>query len=92
MMMVSRVTKVNARCNPSVLTIDNLLSLKSFWPNCFPVHPCDKEHGGCEQICQKKGNEALCKCRPGFLLAEDGKRCNPGKWNYRLFQFNEADR
>ena len=44
------------------------------------VHPCDKENkGGCSQICNKKGDEALCACDEGFELDTDGQTCNKSK-------------
>ena len=44
------------------------------------VHPCDEEEkGGCEDICEKKGAKASCKCRAGYALEEDGKSCEKGK-------------
>ena len=44
------------------------------------VHPCDKEDkAGCEQVCEKKGTEAVCKCTEGFELEADGKFCKEGE-------------
>ena len=47
----------------------------------IPVHECDKPtKGGCEQICTKKGDEAICKCKtPEFKLSTDGKSCDKGR-------------
>ena len=40
------------------------------------MHICDRgQNGGCEQICNKKGNQATCSCKKGFDLSEDGKSC-----------------
>ena len=45
----------------------------------FLVHPCDREEpkkAGCEQKCEKKGVEAVCKCKePEYKLASDKKKC-----------------
>merc|ERR1712013_287795 len=36
----------------------------------------DKESkGGCEQVCNKDGTEALCACGEEYELKEDGKTC-----------------
>ena len=44
--------------------------------NFLSVHPCDKTNkAGCEQLCKKKGDEAVCKCKPGFKLAKNRKNC-----------------
>ena len=45
------------------------------------VHPCDKaDKGGCEQTCEKKGEEDLvCTCGEGFKLNADGKKCDKSK-------------
>ena len=45
------------------------------------MHPCDKaEKGGCEQICNKKGEKALCGCNDGFKVStEDSTQCVPSK-------------
>ena len=44
------------------------------------VHPCDKEtKGGCDQICNKDGDDAVCSCNePDYKLGEDGKSCEEG--------------
>ena len=39
------------------------------------VHPCEQNKAGCEHICKRKGDNAICKCREGFKLAGDGKLC-----------------
>ena len=46
--------------------------------SCFSVHPCENKNGGCEQKCVKRGDSAACKCRKGFKLAADGKKCDKG--------------
>ena len=44
------------------------------------VHPCDRgDNAGCDQTCTKKGDEAVCECGPGFILNNDGKKCDPSK-------------
>ena len=45
------------------------------------VHPCDKPtKGGCEQVCDKKGDEALCGCKEGYKVsAEDKSKCTKSK-------------
>ena len=46
---------------------------------CEKIHPCDTENkAGCEHICQKKNEKAVCKCKPGYTLKEDGKSCRKG--------------
>ena len=45
------------------------------------MHPCDKpSKGGCEQMCEKMGNEAICKCNAGYTLEADGQSCSEGKY------------
>ena len=40
------------------------------------VHPCEKEtKGGCDHICNKKGDEVLCSCNDGYKLDGDAKSC-----------------
>jgi len=39
------------------------------------VHPCDVGNGGCEQVCVKDGDNAVCFCEEGFELAPDDKSC-----------------
>ena len=40
------------------------------------VHPCDKKNkGGCEQICNKKGDGVICSCENGYKLFDDKKSC-----------------
>ena len=45
------------------------------------VHPCDKaDKGGCEQTCEKKGEEEyICSCPVGYKLNDDGKKCDKSK-------------
>ena len=44
-----------------------------FWA----IHPCDKkDKGDCQQICEKDGTEAKCKCEKDFKLNDDGKTCD----------------
>ena len=48
--------------------------------NLHLVHPCDKEEkGGCSDICERKGDEAVCKCEENFKLTDDGKTCEESK-------------
>ena len=49
--------------------------------NLFLVHPCDKKtRGGCEQACNKDGDNAKCSCEPGIdTLNADGKTCDRSK-------------
>ena len=44
------------------------------------VHPCDKlTKGGCQQTCNKDGENFTCSCIPDdYILAEDKKQCNKG--------------
>ena len=53
--------------------------------NSYLVHPCDKaDNAGCEQTCEKKGEEDfICTCPTGFKLNADGKKCDESK----LFEF-----
>ena len=43
------------------------------------MHPCDRPgKAGCDQKCVKNGTNFTCTCeQPQFLLAEDGKSCEP---------------
>ena len=55
-------------------------------PDFLAVHPCDQgKNGGCEQTCTKKGIDALCSCKKGFVLEEDGQSCEKGKLKRRMF-------
>lgn len=47
----------------------------------LPVHQCDEpDHAGCAHICTKKGDDAVCGCYANFILARDGKECDPSKF------------
>ena len=53
------------------------------------VHPCDKDsNGGCSQKCVKKGDDAICACGDGFILAKDGQACDRGKQEYFEVKIN----
>ncbi|VDO50849.1 unnamed protein product [Brugia timori] len=39
---------------------------------------CATDNGGCEHICEERhGRFHRCKCRQGFKLASDKRRCHP---------------
>ena len=62
-------------CN---LSINQLCSCKYLF-FILPVHPCDKKtKGGCEQVCNKDGDNVICSCEPAedFTLNTDGKTCD----------------
>lgn len=43
------------------------------------VHVCDSgNNGGCDQICNKDGDQAACTCRKGFKLSSDKVSCIKG--------------
>lgn len=48
---------------------------------CLVPNPCSEDRGGCEQICvlsHRSDNGGLgyrCKCRLGYDLHADGKKC-----------------
>ena len=45
---------------------------------CTEKHPCDKKaNGGCEQTCNKDGDNAVCSCAEDYKLKEDGS-CEKG--------------
>ena len=65
-------------CN---LSINQLCSCKYLF-FILPVHPCDKKtYGGCEQKCNKDGDNAKCSCEPAedFTLNGDGQTCDKSK-------------
>ena len=38
---------------------------------------CARDNGGCEHICISGYNgETLCRCKAGYRLASDGRRCD----------------
>ena len=45
------------------------------------VHPCDQgANAGCEQVCNKKGDDPLCGCNDGFKVSEeDQTKCEKSK-------------
>ena len=46
----------------------------------FTVHPCDKDtKGGCDQICNKDGDDAVCACMKGYETNDGGKTCTKSK-------------
>ena len=69
---VRRVSGGAVDLNLASLNINGIL--KRFFM--ISVHPCDQENqAGCAQICTKKGEEAMCKCKTGFRLAKNDKYC-----------------
>ena len=51
----------------------------------FLVHPCEKKgNGGCEHMCNKDGDKVRCTCKEGFVLEEDGKSCETGKFENQV--------
>ena len=38
-------------------------------------NPCDKDNGGCGEICNNVDGEAECSCPKGSKLGDDGKEC-----------------
>ena len=55
----------------------------------YLVHPCDKaDKGGCEETCEKKGEEEfICSCPVGYKLNDDGKKCDKSKFSLFFFHF-----
>ena len=47
----------------------------------FSVHPCDQEDkGGCEQVCTKNDDLAVCGCNQGYKVSTtDPKKCTASK-------------
>ena len=44
--------------------------------NVVLVHPCYKDNGGCDDICENTTNTAICTCtKVGKVLGVDGKSC-----------------
>ena len=44
----------------------------------FSVHPCDQpDKAGCEQVCNKEGDEGKCDCNEGYK--PNGKKCEKSK-------------
>ena len=37
-----------------------------------------RSKGGCDQICNKHGDDSKCSCKNGFKLAPDGVSCDRG--------------
>ena len=65
------------------LSINEKLRSYKFLFFVLPVHPCDKAtKGGCEQVCNKDGENAKCSCEPAedFTLNADGKTCDKSKF------------
>lgn len=53
------------------------------------VHPCDKPaRGGCEEFCNKDGENVVCTCGLGFVLARDGKSCDKSNHRFFVIQFS----
>ncbi|XP_028850980.1 CD248 molecule, endosialin a [Denticeps clupeoides] len=49
-------------------------------PYCSSVHEnkwCDRNNGGCEQLCIEDSASRFCMCIEGFALAPDGVSCLP---------------
>merc|ERR1711931_571533 len=43
--------------------------------SCRRIHLCDKNRGGCSQICVKRGRGRVCRCKRGFKLLADRRSC-----------------
>merc|ERR1711931_305937 len=43
--------------------------------SCRRIHLCDRNRGGCSQICIKRGRGRVCRCRRGFKLLADRRSC-----------------
>uniref|UniRef100_A0A914W1B2 Uncharacterized protein n=1 Tax=Plectus sambesii TaxID=2011161 RepID=A0A914W1B2_9BILA len=43
---------------------------------CVDSNSCDADNGGCAHLCEElNGRFYRCKCRPGYLLADDKRSC-----------------
>ena len=59
---------------------ENITFLKLYFISFHsPVHPCDKpSNGGCEHVCNKKGDSVVCSCNEGYKLDGNGASCTKG--------------
>ena len=39
------------------------------------INECTHDNGGCDHICINTKGSFHCKCKPGYILGEDGKSC-----------------
>lgn len=67
-------------CSLSVpsFKFSGLLSCLSVFPffSFSAVHSCAISNGGCEHYCvQQSAAHFRCRCKPNYVLAEDGKHC-----------------
>ncbi|XP_035701322.1 uncharacterized protein LOC118433481 [Folsomia candida] len=44
---------------------------------CRDVNECDTENGGCDQDCTNIPGTFFCSCKPGYVLKEDKRICEP---------------
>ena len=49
------------------------------------IDECDKENGGCDDICLNSEGSFECSCEDGYALNEDGKTCSGTHINYGRF-------
>ncbi|XP_076816643.1 signal peptide, CUB and EGF-like domain-containing protein 2 isoform X2 [Clavelina lepadiformis] len=43
--------------------------------DCVDVNECSSRNGGCQHACTNIPGSYHCSCRPGFVLAADGRHC-----------------
>ena len=63
-----------------LLVVANLLKDISMYWCLYLVHPCDKgSNGGCNQVCNKVGDDFTCSCNEGYTLSVDKESCVAGR-------------
>ena len=59
----------------SIATCD-IRQQQSYFCIVSDINECDKDNGGCSQICNNTAGSFECKCRTGYDLDANGLTCN----------------
>ncbi|XP_033870304.3 low-density lipoprotein receptor-related protein 1B-like isoform X1 [Acipenser ruthenus] len=91
---ILKINRFNSTVLQNLTTMENARSIHVYHKLIQPTvrsHACEADpygiSGGCSHICLLSGSykSRTCRCRPGFILGNDGKSCKKPKTELFLF-------